>query len=99
MDSPGSWRSVPGDGGISNLSKPKMGQIYKRTGHAMMRRVEQAGWTGSGYLRGTYDGITPWVSASMRQDRFNPPSWACSPATRPGCENGIDRRGVISSAR
>ncbi len=64
---------------LSNLlQQPELSQTYQEDRSALIRRVEQAGWDGEWYLRGTFDDGTPLGSALNSEARIDslPQSWA-----------------------
>ncbi|HEX9714571.1 MAG TPA: glucoamylase family protein, partial [Desulfurivibrionaceae bacterium] len=64
---------------LSNLlQQPELSQTYEKERSALMKRVEQAGWDGEWYLRGTFDDGTPLGSALNTEARIDslPQSWA-----------------------
>ncbi|MCM2356980.1 MAG: glycosyl transferase [Geobacteraceae bacterium] len=62
----------------SLLDQPELSQTYQDERYALIQRVEQAGWDGEWYLRGTFDDGTPLGSAANREARIDslPQSWA-----------------------
>ena len=60
------------------LRDPEMGAGYREERRALMRRVEEAGWDGEWYLRGTFDDGTPLGSRANAEARIDslPQSWA-----------------------
>ncbi len=60
------------------LNQPKLGEIYQDERKALIGRVEQAGWDGEWYLRGTFDDGSPLGSSANREARIDslPQSWA-----------------------
>lgn len=68
--------------GMAELAKlvqqPELSQAYQEDRKALIKRVEQAGWDGEWYLRGTFDDGTPLGSASNREAKIDslPQSWA-----------------------
>ena len=60
------------------MQQPELGQTYLDERTALIRRVEQAGWDGEWYLRGTFDDGTPLGSASSHEAQIDslPQSWA-----------------------
>jgi len=62
----------------SLLQQPELSQTYQDDRYALIQRVEQAGWDGEWYLRGTFDDGTPLGSAENREARIDslPQSWA-----------------------
>jgi cyclic beta-1,2-glucan synthetase len=60
------------------LHQPELGKTYHEERYALIQRVEQAGWDGEWYLRGTFDDGTPLGSAVNREARIDslPQSWA-----------------------
>jgi len=64
---------------LSNfLHQSELSQTYQAERTALIQRVEQAGWDGEWYLRGTFDDGTPLGSAANREARIDslPQSWA-----------------------
>jgi len=64
---------------LSNLmQQTEMAQTYQEDRSALMLRIEQAGWDGEWYLRGTFDDGTPLGSALSSEARIDslPQSWA-----------------------
>ena len=59
----------------SLLQQPELSQTYQEERYALIQRVEQAGWDGEWYLRGTFDDGTPLGSAANTrgEDRFPAP--------------------------
>ncbi|HEY3490487.1 MAG TPA: glucoamylase family protein [Candidatus Deferrimicrobiaceae bacterium] len=68
--------------GMAELSglvrQPELAEIYRADRLALIRRIEQAGWDGEWYLRGTFDDGTPLGSAANAEARIDslPQSWA-----------------------
>ncbi len=62
----------------SLVQQPELSQTYHEERVALIRRVEQAGWDGEWYLRGTFDDGTPLGSALNPEARIDslPQSWA-----------------------
>jgi cyclic beta-1,2-glucan synthetase len=62
----------------SLLQQSELSQAYQKERYALIQRVEQAGWDGEWYLRGTFDDGTPLGSASNKEARIDslPQSWA-----------------------
>ena len=62
----------------SLLQQPELSQTYQEKRSALMQRVEQAGWDGEWYLRGTFDDGSPLGSAANTEARIDslPQSWA-----------------------
>jgi cyclic beta-1,2-glucan synthetase len=60
------------------LNQPELSRSYKEERNALVQRVEQAGWDGEWYLRGTFDDGTPLGSAVNMEARIDslPQSWA-----------------------
>jgi cyclic beta-1,2-glucan synthetase len=60
------------------VHQPKLGQTYREERSALIQRIEQAGWDGEWYLRGTFDDGTPLGSAANTEARIDslPQSWA-----------------------
>jgi cyclic beta-1,2-glucan synthetase len=60
------------------LQQPELGEGYQDERYALIQRLEQAGWDGEWYLRGTFDDGTPLGSAANREARIDslPQSWA-----------------------
>jgi cyclic beta-1,2-glucan synthetase len=60
------------------LQEPTLSQTYLKERYALVQRVEQAGWDGDWYLRGTFDNGTPLGSAANTEARIDslPQSWA-----------------------
>ena len=64
---------------LSNLlEQPDMGQTYQGYRNALIQRVEQNGWDGEWYLRGTFDDGSPLGSAACEEAKIDslPQSWA-----------------------
>ena len=64
---------------LSNLmQQPELSRTYQEERVALIRRVEQAGWDGEWYLRGTFDNGAPLGSAANTEARIDslPQSWA-----------------------
>jgi len=57
---------------------PELNCSYQEERYALIQRVEQAGWDGEWYLRGTFDDGTPLGSAANSEARIDslPQSWA-----------------------
>ncbi|MDD2900039.1 MAG: glucoamylase family protein [Desulfuromonadaceae bacterium] len=68
--------------GMAELStlqlQPELNQSYLDNRSALIDRVEQAGWDGEWYLRGTFDDGSPLGSAANAEARIDslPQSWA-----------------------
>ena len=60
------------------MHQPELSQTYQEDRYALIQRVEQAGWDGEWYLRGTFDDGTPLGSAANTEARIDslPQSWA-----------------------
>jgi cyclic beta-1,2-glucan synthetase len=60
------------------LDKPDLGKAYQDDRSALMQRVEQAGWDGEWYLRGTFDDGSLLGSSQNSEARIDslPQSWA-----------------------
>jgi cyclic beta-1,2-glucan synthetase len=60
------------------LQQPELGQQYQEDRAALIQRVEQAGWDGQWYLRGTFDDGSLLGSAANTEARIDslPQSWA-----------------------
>ena len=60
------------------LLQPELSRTYIEERTALSRRVEQAGWDGEWYLRGTFDDGSPLGSAANTEARIDslPQSWA-----------------------
>jgi len=60
------------------LLQPELGRTYREERYALIQRVEQAGWDGEWYLRGTFDDGTSLGSAANGEARIDslPQSWA-----------------------
>lgn len=60
------------------LHEPELSRTYENDRYALIQWVEQAGWDGEWYLRGTFDDGTPLGSAANREARIDslPQSWA-----------------------
>ncbi len=58
--------------------QPELGKTYQEDRSALIRRIEQAGWDGEWYLRGTFDDGAPLGSALNGEARIDslPQSWA-----------------------
>jgi cyclic beta-1,2-glucan synthetase len=58
--------------------QPELGLSYRQERTALSQRVEQTGWDGDWYLRGTFDDGTPLGSAANSEARIDslPQSWA-----------------------
>ncbi|HET6420668.1 MAG TPA: glucoamylase family protein [Geobacteraceae bacterium] len=64
---------------LSNLLQQlELSRSYQEERNALLRRVEQAGWDGEWYLRGTFDDGTPLGSAANMEAKIDslPQSWA-----------------------
>ena len=71
--------SLQGMAELSSLvHQPELSQTYQDDRYALIQRVEQAGWDGEWYLRGTFDDGTPLGSAANTEARIDslPQSWA-----------------------
>ena len=62
----------------SLLQQPELSRTYTDDRHALIQRVERAGWDGEWYLRGTFDDGSPLGSAVNAEARIDslPQSWA-----------------------
>ncbi|KAF0216735.1 MAG: hypothetical protein FD174_3558 [Geobacteraceae bacterium] len=62
----------------SLLQLSELSRTYQEERTALIRRVEEAGWDGEWYLRGTFDDGTPLGSAANTEARIDslPQSWA-----------------------
>jgi cyclic beta-1,2-glucan synthetase len=62
----------------SLLQQPATSRTYQAERTALIQRIEQAGWDGAWYLRGTFDDGTPLGSAENSEARIDslPQSWA-----------------------
>ncbi|GFE56232.1 cyclic beta 1-2 glucan synthetase [Geobacter sp. AOG1] len=62
----------------SLMHQPELGRTYQEERSALIQRVEQAGWDGEWYLRGTFDDGSLLGSAANREARIDslPQSWA-----------------------
>jgi len=60
------------------LQQTELSRTYHEERSALVRRVEQAGWDGEWYLRGTFDDGSPLGSATNNEARIDslPQSWA-----------------------
>jgi len=60
------------------LHQPVLGTTYQEERYALSQRVEQAGWDGEWYLRGTFDDGSPLGAAANSEARIDslPQSWA-----------------------
>jgi cyclic beta-1,2-glucan synthetase len=60
------------------LHQPEQGCTYRQEKTALIQRVEEAGWDGGWYLRGTFDDGTPLGSATSSEAKIDslPQSWA-----------------------
>lgn len=60
------------------LHQPELSRTYQAERYALIQRVEQAGWDGEWYLRGTFDDGTPLGSAANSEAKIDslPQSWA-----------------------
>jgi cyclic beta-1,2-glucan synthetase len=60
------------------MEQPEQAENYGADRLALIRRIEQAGWDGDWYLRGTFDDGTPLGSATCKEARIDslPQSWA-----------------------
>ena len=60
------------------LQQPELSKTYEADRYALIQRVEQAGWDGEWYLRGTFDDGSPLGSAANSEARIDslPQSWA-----------------------
>jgi cyclic beta-1,2-glucan synthetase len=60
------------------LQQSDLGKTYQDKRSALIQRVEQAGWDGEWYLRGTFDDGSPLGSAANSEARIDslPQSWA-----------------------
>jgi cyclic beta-1,2-glucan synthetase len=64
---------------LSNLLQmPEQSETYKTERNDLIQRVEQTGWDGEWYLRGTFDNGSPLGSAANSEARIDslPQSWA-----------------------
>ena len=61
------------------LQQPALGTSYQEDRFALIQRVEQAGWDGEWYMRGTFDDGSPLGSSKNQEARIDslPQSWAC----------------------
>ncbi|MFQ6758395.1 MAG: glycosyl transferase [Deltaproteobacteria bacterium] len=80
---------------MSNLlQKPELGRTYQKERQDLIQRVEQAGWDGEWYLRGTFDNGSLLGSAENTEARIDslPQSWAwLSGAAEPArAEQGLE---------
>ncbi|MHB8989924.1 MAG: GH36-type glycosyl hydrolase domain-containing protein, partial [Desulfobulbia bacterium] len=80
---------------MSNLlQKPELGRTYQKERQDLIQRVEQAGWDGAWYLRGTFDNGSLLGSAENTEARIDslPQSWAwLSGAAEPArAEQGLE---------
>ncbi|MDR3629118.1 MAG: glucoamylase family protein [Desulfocapsaceae bacterium] len=69
------------------MRQPELGRTYQEERTALIQRVEQSGWDGAWYLRGTFDDGTLLGSAANTEARIDslPQSWALlSGAAEPG---------------
>jgi cyclic beta-1,2-glucan synthetase len=68
--------------GMAELSDgqqlPELSRSYQEERYALIQRVEQAGWDGEWYLRGTFDNGSPLGSTRNEEARIDslPQSWA-----------------------
>ncbi|WP_237754247.1 GH36-type glycosyl hydrolase domain-containing protein [Geobacter sp. OR-1] len=62
----------------SLIHQPELSQTYRDDRYALIQRVEQAGWDGEWYLRGTFDDGSALGSAANAEARIDslPQSWA-----------------------
>jgi len=60
------------------LQHTELSESYQAERLALIQRIEQAGWDGEWYLRGTFDDGSPLGSAANREARIDslPQSWA-----------------------
>jgi len=60
------------------MQQPELSRTWQEERYALIQRVEQAGWDGEWYLRGTFDDGSPLGSAANREARIDslPQSWA-----------------------
>ncbi|MCB2215194.1 MAG: cyclic beta 1-2 glucan synthetase [Desulfobulbaceae bacterium] len=60
------------------LRHPELGRSYRQDREILAERIEQSGWDGQWYLRGTFDDGTPLGSAASTEARIDslPQSWA-----------------------
>jgi cyclic beta-1,2-glucan synthetase len=60
------------------LHQPEQGRTYRQEKTALIRRVEEAGWDGEWYLRGTFDDGALLGSATSSEAKIDslPQSWA-----------------------
>jgi len=60
------------------MDQAELGQTYQDQRYALIQRVEQAGWDGRWYLRGTFDDGSPLGSSANMEARIDslPQSWA-----------------------
>ena len=60
------------------LLQPELGRTYRKERNDLIQRVEQAGWDGEWYLRGTFDDGSPLGSAANSEAKIDslPQSWA-----------------------
>ncbi len=61
------------------LQQPELSGTYQSDRASLIARVEQAGWDGEWYLRGTFDDGSPLGSAANSEAKIDslPQSWAC----------------------
>jgi cyclic beta-1,2-glucan synthetase len=84
--------------GMAELSElqqhPDFAVTYRADRTALILRVEQAGWDGEWYLRGTFDDGSPLGSAANSEAKIDslPQSWAClsGAATRSRADQALD---------
>jgi cyclic beta-1,2-glucan synthetase len=68
--------------GMSELAdifkQPELSQEYRRERELLAQRIEQVGWDGEWYLRGTFDDGSPLGSAASTEAKIDslPQSWA-----------------------
>ncbi len=62
----------------NSLHQPELSQTYQEERSGLIQRVEQAGWDGEWYLRGTFDDGTPLGSVTNTEAKIDslPQSWA-----------------------
>jgi cyclic beta-1,2-glucan synthetase len=78
----------------SLMHQPELSRGYQEERSDLARRVEQAGWDGEWYLRGTFDDGTPLGSAANAEARIDslPQSWAwlCGAADPERAEKALE---------
>jgi cyclic beta-1,2-glucan synthetase len=76
------------------LLQPDLGRAYLQDRYALVQRVEQAGWDGEWYLRGTFDDGSPLGSSQNAEARIDslPQSWAwlCGAADPERAEQALE---------